>query len=85
MVQFAKGAHVWWHEDGTSRIREAIVENDKGGAVLEIVGCDPGPVVDLRTVAVYRFLVHRDPFVEMCSYCLARRSVTAHGEPGRAR
>ena len=32
-------------------------------------------VVDLRTVTVYRFLVHRDHFIQTCSYCLARRSM----------
>jgi hypothetical protein len=75
MVQFARGEQVWWHEDGRSRVREAIVENDDGGSVLELVGYDIGPVVDLRTVTVYRFHVHRDHFSQTCSYCLARRSL----------
>jgi hypothetical protein len=71
MVRFAEGELVWWHENGIARIREAIVENDDGGSVLEIVGYDSAPGVELRSVTVYRYLVHREPFLETCSYCLA--------------
>ena len=73
MVWFAKGELVWWHENGMARIREAIVENDDGGSMLEIVAYDSAPDGELRSVKVYRYLVHRDPFVETCSYCLAAR------------